>query len=331
MKKYLSLLLTIALCLALCACGSANEPAAEPATEPTEAPAVMPNPVKEVTAEEQGTLAGLTLNAPEGAEKVVWSVIETEPVIAQVVFMVDDVIYVYRAQPTAETSLDSEEIAALSGMYYDFDKVEDTEVTGRVARLSSIESAAVLEWLDIVPGIAYSLSTTESGDTAKLAEIAELVFAPVQGEAEGDAPIGMPNPMTEVDADGQLEGTGLSLDAPEGAEELVRFVIQGGDEPAMAETRFTLDGVEYCYRAQPTAELESVDISGMFYEWSVTEECEVSHCSGTVCANDEVSVVYWLDIVPGVAYSLSTSDSADTAAIVEVANLAFVPSQGNVG
>lgn len=137
------------------------------------------------------------------------------------------------------------------------------------------------------------------------------------------AVVGMPNPVTEVSAD-QVE---IPMAVPEGAADVQYFSIAGGDSP-LWEMDFTYEGTAYCYRAQSTSETAAYDISGMFYDHWVTESASVSYCEATVETCSEATVIYWLDVVPGIIYSLSAKQELSAETITEVANLVFTSAQG---
>ena len=75
---------------------------------------------------------------------------------------------------------------------------------------------------------------------------------------ETEAPTtGLPNPVHEVDEAGLAAATGISLPAPQGAEDVRwSYIEQTGDVP-ISQMNFILDGAEAYLRAQPTAELEA--------------------------------------------------------------------------
>ena len=149
-----------------------------------------------------------------------------------------------------------------------------------------------------------------------------------KAEQPAEAPsAGLPNPIEIFDSyDGQLQRCGLKLLAPEGAENIVIKTIAG----KTAETDFTLNGVEYYYRAEPTGELETYDMSGLYYSWTKTEQAKVGYCDATVYTGESCGYVSWLDVVPGINYNLCSDKSGDDAALVEAANLVFAPTQGDV-
>lgn len=147
-------------------------------------------------------------------------------------------------------------------------------------------------------------------------------------EEPAQAPsVGMPNPVkTYTTLDEQLAATGIGLAAPEGAENIVYQSVND-----MSETQFTLDGVKYCYRAQPTAETESYDMSGLYYTWSETADGTVAGREAKASVASEAAFVQWLDVVPGINYNLSAVSGIGADELFAAAELVFVPVQGNIG
>ncbi len=141
--------------------------------------------------------------------------------------------------------------------------------------------------------------------------------------------VGMANPWEETDAEGFVQKSGLDLNVPEGAENVIYRVLT---DEKLGEIQFTLNGNEYTARVKGTAEFE--DLSGIYVTWDSTEDVEVSYCSGKLMTgkngDETVQCVEWFDVVPGVMYSLSTSGK-DLAGldITAVAEQVFKPMQGN--
>lgn len=142
---------------------------------------------------------------------------------------------------------------------------------------------------------------------------------------EGNAEtVGVPNPVkTHASVDEQIQAVGLGLEAPEGASDVRYMSING-----MAETVFTLDGVEYFYRARPTGELEAFDMSGLYYTFKETGSGTVFNREAKAFVCDEAGFVQWLDVVPGINYNLGTVSKTSTDKLFETAKLVFVPAQG---
>ena len=133
----------------------------------------------------------------------------------------------------------------------------------------------------------------------------------------------LPNPMKESDPDEILEKLGVALLVPEGAEEVKYFIISD----KTAEMQFRLNGSACTARIQ--AESELTDISGMYYDWSATENCSIGWCEGKLMSASDggnpVSCCLWYDAVPGLMYSLSVvGGEADALA---VATAVYTPMQ----
>ena len=101
----------------------------------------------------------------------------------------------------------------------------------------------------------------------------------------------------------------------------------------MEQMTFEIEGVSYCARAKAG---ENEDISGMYYDWEQEENSMVAYCDAvikTAMAGDEKAEgCIWYDMVPGVAYSLSTLCNKDeNSDIRAVAEQVFVSLQGDAG
>lgn len=134
---------------------------------------------------------------------------------------------------------------------------------------------------------------------------------------------GVPNPMREVSAD-EME---FDVNVPEGAENVQYFIIEDGDSK-MDQVSYTLDGKDYCYRMQQTNEVASYDMSGIYADKWENENTKVSGCDAVAMTSSEGSVIYWLDVVPGINYTLSSSQQLNTAELSKEAASIFVPTQG---
>ena len=163
--------------------------------------------------------------------------------------------------------------------------------------------------------------------------IAVLLLAACGGSepepTEEPQTVGIPNPIHEVDEQGLVDATGIPLPAPEGAEDVRYSYIELNNDNPIAQMNFTLDGSKACLRAQATAELEPIDISGLYYNWTEQREVNVGHCSGVAYTNGEAGHIAWLDVVPGLAYDLGMSEGASIDRLIELAGLVYVPVQGD--
>ena len=133
------------------------------------------------------------------------------------------------------------------------------------------------------------------------------------------------NPMSEATEAYILEQTNIEPDTLLALEDRQYFSIAG--DPEIAELRFTLDGDDYTYRVAPLA--EAADISGMYYEWTISELHDVAYCDATIRrSNGGQGVIEWFDVVPGMMYSLSMKKGATSEKLLSTANKLFVPMQG---
>lgn len=196
MKKSILFLLVLSMLLGLCACGS---------KKPVESSG-MPNPVHECTKEELGAATGIFLDAPEGATDVSYFYIDSaDAPISQVFFKLDGKEFCYRAQPTSYTSITatvSDAVvettdlmdslnkstnigASLAGMYGDWEMAALVDVAGSREGVVALNDgkAGFISWLDVVPGVLYSLSVDKKASQPLLMDTAELCFVPLQGDA----------------------------------------------------------------------------------------------------------------------------------------------------
>ena len=144
--------------------------------------------------------------------------------------------------------------------------------------------------------------------------------------------VGLPNPIHETDEAGLAKATGISLPAPEFAEDVSWSYIELTGEPPIAQMNFTLGGQKAYLRAQATDKTEASelpDISGLYYEWNTTGEDQVAYCKASVFTNGEAGYITWLDVVPGVQYCLGMTEGASVLELVKLANHVFVPLQGD--
>ena len=134
------------------------------------------------------------------------------------------------------------------------------------------------------------------------------------------------NPWTETTAEGLMERLGLRFDLPQSAQNVTLQMLEA---ESLAHAQFSLCGVDYAMRIQPTGWPE--DISGAYYEWTSTEACEVNGREGSVMyaadGNTAVSLCIWTDMAPGISYSL-LARAPEKVDVLAVAQLLFVPLQG---
>ena len=191
------------------------------------------------------------------------------------------------------------------------------------------ENGESLASLDTEPeeyeGVETSYEDTEAEETETIMIEAEQTESEEEETMTGGLAIA--NPIQEVDYEGLVELTGIPLAIPENAKDVVYTVISGTDP--VAQAKFVVNGKEYCYRACATAEFEPINISGLYYEWEAEESVEVSYCMGKMYQREDVCVICWIDIVPGINYTLSCQKEADKEEMLALVNELFVEVQGD--
>lgn len=140
--------------------------------------AQLPNPMKAVTFDEMVEKAGIPLYAPNGAENVQYYTITAgDRVIAELDFTLNGKVYTQRA------SYNDMDVTSLSGIYFTKSTESFAKVSYCEGKIVTEGKTSVLFWEDRVPGACYSLSCTDCENPAVLLEIAESVFAPLQGDS----------------------------------------------------------------------------------------------------------------------------------------------------
>lgn len=112
------------------------------------------------------------------------------------------------------------------------------------------------------------------------------------------------NPFEEVERADNFKALSIPLDAPDGAEEVSYFIIDG----EIAEIRFTLDGKSYLARA--TA--QTGDFSGLYGQESDTETVDAATNAVLVSVDTDTAVyqkITWTDGI--INYCLYGTDGAD--------------------
>lgn len=421
MKKIIAILIAISMLFALAACGKTEKADQVDTAKQDEASedAGIPNPMTEITADEME----YNVNVPDGAEDVKYFVIEDDDAnMYQVSYTLDGKDYCFRMKEISDVAAYD-----MSGIYAAEWTTEEAEVSYCDAVVMTSSEGSVIYWLDVVPGINYTLSSSQQLNAAELSEAAASLFVPMQQDESGEevpaaiseghyenadfdtvdveytdtdaykvtiglyrlstfegegvweegslkftvqAPdgtdidgrffpsvdtegfslcftdsqwgllesgstfegflpgeasqeLGMPNPMTEV----TVEEIEFDVNVPEGAADVKYFVIEDA-YANMYQISYTLDGKDYCYRMQQSAETAAYDMSGIYAGDWTTEEASVSYCDAVVMTGAEGSVIYWLDVVPGINYTLSCAEQLTADELSEAASLLFVPMQG---
>ena len=186
--------------------------------------------------------------------------------------------------------------------------------------------------------VAMQLTACGSAQTAPAAEPAQAVETPAQAVEEvteavaepAEETVGLANPWRDCTEEEANAACARLFKAPEDA--VVNgwrmMDAQNGESP-LVEMDFRLNGVDFTARAQQGA-AEDADISGMNYEWTVTNDVTFANwgegnMQGTVSRNiaDDwtVDLATWYDVEVGIAYSLSAEaadlEGFDIQAVVE--------------
>lgn len=167
MKKIFALALMVALlCCAVCGAETVQ----------------IANPWREVTADELMQTVGVRFGVPEGAENVMYMLLETQG-LAEMQFMHQGVEYNARIVPAAE-------FTDISGAYYDWPGEEACEIGWCAGKVMTAEdegrTVSLCLWYDAAPGLMYSLfAAAPDGVQLDMLSIAAAVYIPAQDEADG--------------------------------------------------------------------------------------------------------------------------------------------------
>lgn len=176
-KKILSFIIACLLAFNLTGC---IEPVTEPDyTKPLaqqDSALTIANPVKEMSREELLDKTGIDLGPAEGADELVYSMIELRDAypIAQLRCTMDGHELCLRAQKMTNEAAAGD----ISGMYYEWEYTRNVFVCFLYAVVSLSEDIGCIKWIDAENGIQYSLSMNQGADEKLLIELAEKLFYP---------------------------------------------------------------------------------------------------------------------------------------------------------
>ena len=157
----------------------------------------------------------------------------------------------------------------------------------------------------------------------------------IPSNANTDGMVSIANPWTDMTKDGLEQVSGVALNVPEDAEDVV---FRWLDSESLAEMQFIMDGDEYCFRVKPAAleagQLEN--ISGIYYGWENERNITIGHCDGTIGqyqtgSEEWMELCQWYDLAPGLMYSISvyTTKGLDGLDLTAVAEMVYIPMQGD--
>ena len=129
----------------------------------------------------------------------------------------------------------------------------------------------------------------------------------------------LPNPIVDVESSADFEPLGVSITAPEGAENVAYSIIAN----VTAQINFTLDGRAYTYRAAKATD----DISGVYVTFDETQETfnldaadfSVSVLVRTIGGGTDGALATWS--LDGVAYTLYSADASTIDSMSDIALL----------
>lgn len=137
------------------------------------------------------------------------------------------------------------------------------------------------------------------------------------------------NPIKNSSLEEIIQTLGVNFAVPQDAKNIGYSII--ADE--IAQATFIWNDTECCVRVQPTNDVELQEISGFYYSWSNETTCQVGYNQAQVKwtvteAGEAPGICIWLDVAPGIAYSVSMKDNADSEKLCELANLVYIQLQG---
>lgn len=198
--------------------------------------------------------------------------------------------------------------------------------TNAVAETSSIES------------IASSVAETpeEIEQSPDMMETAEVLTPDDMTEAEESA-----EESTEAaelapeflycTKEEMLEHTGLILTAPSKSDNII-YNVKNTDAGSAAMISFTYEGHPYEYYAMSTSKVDGPEnMSGFDIKDLDHTDKEVGYCTGLGYeSEDGEKAVMWLDVAPGISYTLVCREEVELNSLFDVANKVFTRTQDDV-
>ncbi len=202
-----------------------------------------------------------------------------------------------------------EQLATILYRYCEYREFDIASVTADTNTLSYEDIFTVAEYA--APGMHFCLASgaiegdadgrVRPAEAATRAEAAKALVTTVDLFSFAS----MSNPIVETDAESLRNTLGLFLGAPEGAQN-VRYSIIGG---TTAQVNYDFGGAACTARILPSAEL--TDVSGMFYEWSASQDFAADRVTGSVKVYDgedsDCVAVIMFDPLPGLSYSFTAA------------------------
>ncbi|MDO4467206.1 MAG: hypothetical protein Q4C49_09405 [Bacillota bacterium] len=146
----------------------------------------------------------------------------------------------------------------------------------------------------------------------------------------------MVNPMSEYSKEEFGQKIGVYLEAPQGVSN-VHYFLYTNQDGLLGEMQFTMQGKDYSQRVMATSKLSLHDMSegdletftGVYGNWKNAKTNKVGYCEAFTLEENGQKTIVWLDVAPGIVYSVTTSDTSVTMnELVAIVNQLFVPVQG---
>ncbi len=178
---------------------------------------------------------------------------------------------------------------------------------------------------NILLGIVIMALLVGCGNKTEQADAQVDVGTDVQTVEDAES-VGMANPMTETTLEEINQYYPVTL--PEATSEEQYYFIKNTEENPLAQIDFTYDTLSYTYRILGTT--EDNDISGMYVEWDETLEVEVGYNIATISLNEgKEGMIIWYDAAPGLKYTIIMETDATAKLLENMANLLYIPAQGD--
>lgn len=171
-------------------------------------------------------------------------------------------------------------------------------------------------------------------------------------ESKGFAGMANPN-LYGVSGKELLERTGIMFEKTENLSDISFNVIGYKTDDKIAEMTFAFGGKKYSYRVKPCADTmlyendwvdetygilpeyikkatEKITVAGVYDNWKSITVTQVSYCEALLFTSEKNTVLCWLDVAPGMFYTLSTDSNCEKSDILSLAESIFTPVQGDV-
>ncbi len=174
----------------------------------------------------------------------------------------------------------------------------------------------------LMGSMVLSLVACTGSSEAPAETATEAVSAQESAEGASEELVGLANPWRECTEEEAYQFSPNGFSAPEGATNVKWSLMEVKDNTTlpgtMVQLTFDRDNYTCVAREQPVAGEEIVDISGMYYDWTVESDGILQNwaggqmpCKSMRYVGDDkyVDVCLWFDIETGYAYSLSAEAS----------------------